>query len=304
MRPLAVNTPVYILPRFDFETTLRLTQQYRITSLFVVPPILLAFAKAPLVDKYDISSLAGMCSAAAPLPASLIDDVYARLRVPVKQAYGISECAPAITMQRWAALETARGSAGVLLPNITAKWVGLDGCEVPRGEEGELWVKGPNVFMGYHNNAAATQSAFSKDGFYKTGDVGYEDASGNFYITDRVKELIKYKGLQVAPAQLEALMLKHPKVADVAIMGVYDASIASEVPKAFVVAAAGAVPGAELGKELTSWVSDRVSNYKRLRGGIQFVDEVPKSVTGKILRRVLKEKFGGKIMPTKETAKF
>lgn len=272
--------------------------------MYVVPPILVLFAKQPLVDRYDVSSLKGMCSAAAPLSESLIDQVYERLGTPVKQAYGISETSPAITVQRWARAFSAKGSTGVLIPNMSAKLVDMDGKEVPRGAEGEVWVKGPNVFVGYHNNEDATKSAFSDDGFYKTGDVGYEDADGNFYITDRVKELIKYKGYQVAPGQLEALVLKHPKVADVAVMGQYDESIASEVPKAFVVPVKDVSASEDLETEIVQWVSDRVSHPKRLRGGVQFVDEVPKSVTGKILRRILKDKYGEKSTPRQRGSKL
>jgi 4-coumarate--CoA ligase len=127
------------------------------------------------------------------------------------------------------------GSNGPALPNQTVKFMSPDGQEVPTGTEGELWISGPNVFRGYHNNPEATSSSLTPDGFFKTGDIGYEDEDGNMYITDRVKELIKFKGFQVAPAELEGLLMGHDKVHDVAVIGIYDERIASEVPLAFVV---------------------------------------------------------------------
>ncbi len=163
--------------------------------------------------------------------------------------------------------------------------------EVPAGETGELWIKGPNVFRGYLNNPAGTAHALTPDGYFKTGDVGHQDAAGNFYITDRVKELIKYKGFQVPPAELEGLLTSHPDVADAAVVGVYDPAQATEVPRAYVVLAQGVRSGKEVEAEIVRWVGERVAAHKRLRGGVRFVDEVPKSASGKILRRVLKARI-------------
>lgn len=162
--------------------------------------------------------------------------------------------------------------------------------EVPVGQTGELWIKGPNIFKGYLNNPAGTANALTEDGYFKTGDVGYQDAHGNFFITDRVKELIKYKGFQVPPAELEGLLASHPKVADAAVVGVYHEEQATEVPRAYVVPAAGVEGGKRTEAEITSWLAGKVASHKRLRGGIRFIDEVPKSASGKILRRVLKER--------------
>lgn len=161
--------------------------------------------------------------------------------------------------------------------------------EVAAGKTGELWIKGPNIFKGYHNNPEATKAAITEDGYFKTGDVGFQDADGNFFITDRVKELIKYKGFQVAPAELEGLLIGHPNVNDVAVIGLYDRSQATEVPRAYVVhrqVASGERPTSE--RELVEWLAARVAPYKRLRGGVRFIDTVPKSPSGKILRRLLK----------------
>ena len=177
-----------------------------------------------------------------------------------------------------------------MLPNQTAKYMSPEETEVPVGEVGELWIKGPNIFKGYLNNPEGTKNAITPDGYFKTGDVGYQDKDGNFYITDRVKELIKYKGFQVPPAELEGLIASHEKVTDVAVIGVYSEDQATELPRAYVVPANGVEAGAATAKEITDWIAGKVANHKRLRGGVGFVKEIPKSVNGKILRRVLKER--------------
>ena len=177
----------------------------------------------------------------------------------------------------------------MLCPNVTAKFVSPDEKEVPTGVSGEIWLKGPNIFKGYLNNPAGTANAFSSDGYFKTGDIGYVDEQGNFYITDRVKELIKYKGFQVAPAELEGLLFTHPKVDDVAVIGLYDAAQATEIPRAYIVLAQGVRRSKETEEEIANWLAGQVAGHKRLRGGVRFVDEIPKSAAGKILRRVLKQ---------------
>ena len=193
-----------------------------------------------------------------------------------------------ISRQPWDTWNTATGSIGRLLPNQTAEFISSNGEEVPVGKVGELCIKGPNVFVGYLNNPAATRNALTTDGYFKTGDVGYQDKDGNFYITDRVKELIKYKGFQVAPAELEGLLASNPLVNDVAVIGVYDASQATEIPRAYVVVQPGIQPNKKTEREIVQWLQNRVSNPKRLRGGVRFIDMIPKSASGKILRRVLK----------------
>ena len=162
--------------------------------------------------------------------------------------------------------------------------------ELPVGETGELWIKGPNVFKGYLNNPEGTKNALTPDGYFKTGDVGHQDKDGNFYITDRVKELIKYKGFQVPPAELEGILLSHPKVNDVAVIGIYIKQQATEVPRAYIVPKPGIGGTAETAHDITAWLQAKVANHKRLRGGVHFVDEIPKSASGKILRRLLKAK--------------
>jgi len=173
-----------------------------------------------------------------------------------------------------------------------------DGDEVPTGKEGELWISGPNVFKGYHNNPSATESSIT-NGFFKTGDIGYEDEDGNMYITDRVKELIKFKGFQVAPAELEGLLVGMELIDDVAVVGIYDVRIASEVPLAFVVPRRDVERKEENARKIVGWLTERVSHHKRLRGGVRWIENIPKSASGKILRRVLKEQLAkeGKFKP-------
>lgn len=166
----------------------------------------------------------------------------------------------------------------------------VDEVELPVGETGELWIKRPNVFKGYHHNPAETKNALTDDGYFKTGDVGHQDKEGNFYITDRVKELIKYKGFQVPPAELEGLLISHPMVNDVAVVGVYNREQATEVPRAYIVPKPGVDGSAKTANDIVEWLQVKVASHKRLRGGIMFVDEVPKSESGKILRRLLKIK--------------
>ncbi|KAE8443558.1 hypothetical protein EG329_001720 [Mollisiaceae sp. DMI_Dod_QoI] len=231
-------------------------------------------------------------SGAAPLTKELIYAVHNRLGTEVKQAYGLSETSPVTHMQlKW---DKGLGSNGPPLPNQICKFMSPDGHEVAPGQEGELWISGPNVFLGYHNNPDATAACKTADGFFKTGDIGYEDEEGNMYITDRVKELIKYKGFQVAPAELEGILASHELVVDVAVIGVEDEGRASEVPLACVVLREGVEGSEEVERMIVDWLAERVASHKRLRGGVVWIDEVPKSASGKILRRVLKEQMKDK----------
>ncbi|KAH6671047.1 hypothetical protein B0J14DRAFT_544006 [Halenospora varia] len=279
-----------VMPKFDLPKFCAAIQDYKITMAYVVPPVILLLGKHPIVSNYDLSSVRMLNSGAAPLTKDLVDAVWKRLKIPIKQGYGLSETSPTTHVQRWEDWQTTIGSVGRLLPNQTAKYMSADEKEVPAGETGELWIKGPNIFMGYLNNPAGTKNALTEDNYFKTGDVGYQDKEGNFYITDRVKELIKYKGFQVAPAELEGILLGHDDIADVAVIGVDHPEQATEVPRAYVVPKQGIEGSHDKGKEIAAWLEGKVSHHKRLRGGVHFLDEVPKSISGKILRRVLKEK--------------
>lgn len=252
--------------------------------------MILQLGKSPVVDKYDLSSLRMLNSGAAPLTRELVDTVYSRLKVPIKQGYGLSETSPTTHTQPWEDWEKSIGSVGTLLPNQTTKYMSPEEKEVPVGETGELWIKGPNIFLGYLNNEEGTKNALTEDGYFKTGDVGHQDKNGNFFITDRVKELIKYKGFQVPPAELEGLLISHPDIDDVAVIGIYDKNQATEIPRAYVVPKAGIQGSSVEEKKIMDWLSKKVASHKRLRGGVRFVDVIPKSASGKILRRLLKVK--------------
>jgi acyl-CoA synthetase (AMP-forming)/AMP-acid ligase II len=276
------------MPKFDLPAFCTHIQTHHITFAYVVPPVVLMLGKSPIVSNYNLSSIRMMNSGAAPLTQELVSAVWDRLKIPIKQGYGLSETSPTTHTQRWQDWQTTIGSVGLLLPNQTAKYMSAEEVEVPAGQTGELWIKGPNIFMGYLNNPTGTANALTSDGYFKTGDVGHQDENGNFFITDRVKELIKYKGFQVPPAELEGILLSHELVDDVAVIGVYDESQATEVPRAYVVPKKGTSKGRE--GEIVGWLAERVAGHKRLRGGVRFVDEVPKSASGKILRRLLKER--------------
>ncbi|PYH31249.1 luciferase [Aspergillus neoniger CBS 115656] len=272
------GVPMYVLPRFQFPSFCDTIQRHRITYAYVVPPVILELVSNAATKNYDLSSLRMVVFAAAPLAVNLIHAAKQKLGLVVRQAYGMSECAPAIHFQTWSEAHTHPGSVGRLIPNMTAKYHPIHDGD---NKEKELWVKGPNVFLGYLNNPTANKESFSEDGYYKTGDVGYEDDAGNFYITDRVKELIKYNGFQVAPAELEGIVLGHPGVKDVGVVGVKSGLAGSELPRAYVV-----VKG---DKEIVEFVEKRVIGYKRLRGGVGFVESIPRNPSGKILRRELKK---------------
>ncbi|KAI4856052.1 acetyl-CoA synthetase-like protein, partial [Aureobasidium sp. EXF-8846] len=277
-----------VMPKFDIEDFCKITQEEKITFSYVAPPVVLLLSKHPVVEKYDLSTIRMMNSGAAPLTKELVNAVYDRTKLKVKQGYGLSETSPCTHTQQWDVWQSTVGSVGVLLPNMTAKYMSPEEKEVPVGEVGELWLKGPNIFMGYLNNAEGTANALTSDGYFKTGDVGFQDKDNNFFITDRVKELIKYKGFQVPPAELEGYLVAHDKIDDVAVIGIYREDLASEVPRAYVVPRKGVEAGKALEDDIVNWIGAKVANHKKLRGGVKFVDQIPKSISGKILRRVLK----------------
>ncbi|KAL7629444.1 hypothetical protein AAE478_000964 [Parahypoxylon ruwenzoriense] len=292
LQSIYMGTQVVVLPKFDIDAFCRTIQEYGVTYALVPPPVVLALAKHPSVSRYDLSSLKWMSSGAAPLGRDLVEQVWRRLLVPVMQGYGLSETAPVLTKMSLADWARYNGSCGRLLPNIEAKIVDVDsGREIPLGGgEGELWFRGPNVFPGYLNRPDLHADTFSEDGFFKTGDIGYADVRGNFYITDRLKELIKYKGFQVAPAELESVLLSHDDVADACVVAAHDATRETEVPRAYATLRPGVQPTAEKAGEIAAWVDGKVAQHKRLRGGVRFVDEIPKNASGKLLRRVLRER--------------
>jgi len=290
---LVTGATIVTMPRFDLVQFLELIQKHRITKTNLVPPILVALAKHPLVDQYDLSSIIEFFSGAAPLSQELATEVSKRVHgCSVVQGYGLTETSPVTHVYNRSMSKVQKlGSVGPAVPNTENMVVDVDSGE-PLGvnKKGEIWTRGPQVMKGYLNNPKSTKITIDENGWLHTGDIGYVDEEGNFYIVDRLKELIKYKGYQVAPAELEALLLTHPAVADAAVIPVADEE-AGEIPKAFVVKKAGA----ELNEEqLMAWVSEHVSPQKKIRK-VEFIDIIPKSLSGKILRRVLVEKERAKI---------
>jgi acyl-CoA synthetase (AMP-forming)/AMP-acid ligase II len=290
---------VVTLPRFELEDFLRTIQDYKITRAFVAPPILVAFAKHPMIDQYDLSSLRSILSGAAPLDEQLAKTVEQRLRkgadtgVTVAQGYGMTELSPVshTTPDEGheppgsEGYEVPKGSVGFAIPNTECRLVDPStGEDAAEGERGELWIRGPQVMKGYLNNEEATRDTVDADGWLHTGDVAIVDAHGVYTVVDRVKELIKYKGYQVAPAELEAVLLGHPEIADAAVIGMPDKESGEELPKAFVVRS----PGSELTEEaVMSYMAEKVAPHKKIRF-VEFIDTVPKSAAGKILRKDLK----------------
>jgi acyl-CoA synthetase (AMP-forming)/AMP-acid ligase II len=270
---------IVTLPRFDLETVLRVLQEWPIQIGHIVPPLAVALAKHPIVDRYQFPHLKVLFSGAAPLGPELTAAVEQRLAVRVCQGYGMTEASPA-THYTVAGRERP-GKAGELMPSTECCVVDPEsGAVVGRGQRGEVWVRGPQVMKGYLNDPDATARTVDADGWLHTGDIGIVDEDGYLEIVDRLKELIKVKGFQVAPAELEALLLTHPKIADVAVIPVPDADC-GEVPKAIVVAREPLTA-----EEVIAFVEGHVAHYKRIRS-VGFVDQIPKSPSGKILRRIL-----------------
>ena len=280
---LRAGATIVTMPRFDLDQFLGLIAEHGVTRAYVVPPIALALAKHPAVDEHDLSSMRTIMCGAAPLGAELAEKVAGRIECTVIQGYGLTETSPVTHVIRPDG-ENKPGSIGRPLLGTECRLVDPEtGEDVGEGERGELWIRGPQVMQGYLNNEEASAATVEPDGWLHSGDIAVVDSGGYFEIVDRLKELIKYKGFQVAPAELEALIVNHPQVNDVAVIGVPDEE-AGELPKAYVVA------GDDLDHdELMEWVAGQVSPQKRVRL-VEEIDEIPKSASGKILRRVLKDR--------------
>lgn len=289
---LAVGGTVVSVPRFDLEQVLGIIQQYKITNFFVAPPLMLALAKHPIIDNYDLSSLKVVTSGAAAMSVPIAELCAQRLKCVVKQGYGMTEASP-VTNMNSVSYPIRIASVGPLVPNMEAKVVDLTtGAELGPNENGELCYRGPNVMKGYLNNPEANAKTLV-DGWLHTGDVGYVDDDGYFYVVDRFKEFIKHKGYQVAPAELEGLLIGHPAIADAAVIPVADEE-AGENPKAFIVK-----KGEITAEEVMEYVAGKVAPYKKIRV-VEFVEEIPKSPAGKILRRVLIEREREKARQSQE----
>ena len=282
---IRAGATIVTMPRFDLEQFLDLVQRHGVTMGYLVPPIVLALAKHPLVDKYDISTLRNILSGAAPLPEPVAKACIDRHGMMLRQGYGLTETSP-VTHANGKDVEIKITSVGCAVPNTEYRVVDLGtGTDAETGQLGEVWVRGPQVMKGYLNNPDATSDMIDDDAWLHSGDIGYADTDGYLFVVDRVKELIKYKGMQVAPAELEAVIQAHSAVADVAVIPVPDLD-AGEIPKAFVVLRPHAQATAE---EIMAYVAERVAPHKKVRR-VEFIDSIPKVPSGKILRRELRDR--------------
>jgi acyl-CoA synthetase (AMP-forming)/AMP-acid ligase II len=278
------------MPKFDLIPFLENIQTYSCTYLYIAPPIAVALAKHPVVDQYDISSVHTVFSGAAPLDGETAEIAARRINARMMQGYGMTELSPVSHAMPFSRTDIPVSSVGALLPNTICKLIDTEtGEEITeveadgRTRPGELWIAGPNVMLGYLDKPEATAETLDGEGFLHTGDIAVYHDGGYFSIVDRVKELIKYKGYQIAPAELEALLLGHPEVMDAAVIGVLDDD-KQEIPKAFIVRA----PGSAVSEaDVMSFVAENVAPHKKVRR-VEFIDVIPKSTSGKILRKDLR----------------
>ncbi|KAI9642562.1 hypothetical protein NHQ30_009367 [Ciborinia camelliae] len=297
--------PVYIMKKFDFKEVLEAVQKYKITSLTMVPPVVVLLVKSPLTKQYDLSSVIEIGSGAAPLSGEIIEEaekLWPNRSVKLTQGWGMTEATCSV-LGCDPRLDPLPNSVGELNANCHAKIVDPETLEeVKQGERGEIWVRAPNIMKGYWQKPAATQETIVNDSdgrWLRTGDIAYVDSHNHFYIVDRMKELIKVKGNQVAPAELEALLLEHPGILDAAVIGVVVGE--GEVPRAYVVKSQDADGVTEA--EVCRWVEERSSRFKWLKGGVAFVESIPKNPSGKILRKILREKAKEEISKSAGTMK-
>ncbi|GAA5823842.1 hypothetical protein JCM11251_003318 [Rhodosporidiobolus azoricus] len=265
-----------ILPKFDLVQALEAIQKYKISTALIVPPIALALAKHPIVDKYDLSSLRFILSGAAPLSANLQQAVAARLKTKVVQGLGMTETS-CVSMIPDISRVVKPGSVGKLLSTMEARLVDEDGQDAQEGESGELWVRGPNVMLRYHRNEAATKETITEDGWLKTGDICERDSDGHYFVR-----------FQVPPAELEGVLLTCPLVDDAAVIGIWFEEQATELPRAYIVPNAQHAKSPTLTEDIAKYVEERLAAHKRLRGGVVVVDVIPKSPSGKILKKDLR----------------
>lgn len=271
---------------FSFEPWLKNIQDHKITHIQTAPPVLVMLDKRPETSRYSLDSLVNILCGAAPLSKELQNSVSDKFGLKVVQTWGMTEVTCSC-LHVPGGLDDRSGSVGLIDPNSEMKLLDEDGREVTKpGERGEISVRGPNICLGYWKNDKATKETFDEEGFMRTGDVAIFDEKGWFWIVDRKKELIKVKGFQVAPAELEAVLLENDDIADAAVVALQKDH--EELPRAYVV-----LKGSSIGKlkerDIVDWTAKRVAKYKQLTGGVMFIDEVPKSPSGKIQRKVMRD---------------
>ncbi|GLJ42765.1 hypothetical protein SUGI_0886780 [Cryptomeria japonica] len=281
---VATGTKLVLMAKFDFAQMLANVERYKVTSLPVAPPIFVALTKSPIVTKYDLSSLKRIGSGGAPLGKETIDEFMALFpNIEVSQGYGLTESSGAVTFTSTGEEKKKYGTAGLLAANVEAKIVDVVSKKaLPPNQRGELWLRGPTIMKGYFSNDEATATTLDSEGWLKTGDLCYFDEEGFLFVVDRIKELIKYKGYQVAPAELEELLLSNPEISDAAVIP-YPDKEAGQIPMSFIVRKAGSKLNEE---DVKSFVSKQVAPYKKIRR-VAFVTSIPKSASGKILRKDL-----------------
>ncbi|VVT44750.1 uncharacterized protein SAPINGB_P000520 [Magnusiomyces paraingens] len=295
--PSMYKTKIIVFEKFHLETLLQKIGEHGISFLHVVPPMAVLLAKSPVLEKYLSSvkkNLKGLITGAAPLSKSLIDEISVRLDngIEITQSYGLTETSPTTTFASYTESGTEYDveSCGWLLPGLEARLVDENGKDIEDfgfENRGEVWFRGPNVMKGYLRNPEATKDAFDDTGeWLRTGDVGVVTKDGQWYIVDRFKELIKSKSHQVAPTELEGILLKHHEVADAAVAGIYLPDKGTELPRAFIVPASNSIDPLAI----KAWFDDQVARYKQLWGGVVVVEKIPKSPSGKILRRLLQQR--------------
>ncbi|EKM53455.1 uncharacterized protein PHACADRAFT_197887 [Phanerochaete carnosa HHB-10118-sp] len=296
------GVPLVIMEKFEPVAFCRAIQDHKVTQAFIVPPVCVVLSQHPAVEQFNLTSLEWLLCAAAPLSQQLLMMTNDRLhsvgaRVSITQGYGLTETSPTLTFQDTDSYLRKAGSVGSLLPNLEARLVVDDTRDAAEGEAGELWVRGPTVFKGYLNKPEATRNAITPEGWFKTGDIAIRDSEGYYTIVDRLKELIKYKGFQVPPAELEGVLIEHPDIADAGVVGVYSDVEATELPRqvairdcqclgctayrdcrAYVVPARKLTPGEkkEFAESVEKWVRSKLARHKYLRGGVIVVDAIPK----------------------------
>ncbi|XP_076808763.1 uncharacterized protein LOC143451885 isoform X1 [Clavelina lepadiformis] len=269
-----------ISKRFAADNLFRAFEKYNITLFYCVPPMLISLNEHPKLTSYYTSRLRHVISAGAPLAESISLEIMQKMKTTVSQMWGLTEVCPVSMTTR----ECPVKSVGHLCANTSLKVLDLDTRkELGPNQSGELWLKGPQVILGYYKNPSANAECFDEDGWFRSGDIGYYDEKGNIFLIDRLKEIVKYKAFQVAPAELEGVLLSHPLIRDVAVVGIPDFE-AGELPKAFVVRKSTTLTA----EEIHTFLEGKVAKYKYLRGGVEFCDVIPKTGSGKILRRALK----------------